>query len=178
MTYKRIGSVAVAVGVAAGSVGWLFAQGGPREEDRPAMIVRNGSIILQNETAKDQPAPPNWLYSDGLTFTTDQQNGKPVINADATVYNGTTITCELKAGLRFTIGYQEPGNSEEIHVIAAGQRPRVFPNDVLSRSTDKKQLTRGTKDKGTIVVWMENKKGKTCPVPRDHLLKITFNHPS
>ncbi|MBA3637672.1 MAG: hypothetical protein H0W53_00005, partial [Acidobacteria bacterium] len=126
------------------------------------MIVRNGSIIFEHEPARGQPAPPNWLYSDGLAFTTDQQNGKPVTNADATVLNAQgSTTCELKGGVRFTIRYQEGSDVEEIHLIAAGQQPRIFPNDGLTRSSDRKQLTRGAPASGTISVRL-NGKGKPC----------------
>lgn len=120
MRKTRLGSIAVIMAMIVGGIGWLFAQT-PRE-DRPAMIVRNGSIILENEKAGGQAAPPNWVYSDGLTFTTDQQNGKPVISADATVLDAQdTPTCDLKRGVRFTIRYQEGSDVEEIHLIAAGQ---------------------------------------------------------
>lgn len=181
MTKTRIGIIAVVVAIGVGGITWVIAQGAG-EEDRPAMIVRNGSVIFTNNAATTGGQPLGWLYAAGVTFTPDQSNGKPVLNADAAVYKDRqgqqqeVITCELKAGSRFTIRYREGADTEEIHVITNGPRPLVFPNDLLSRSTDRKQLKRGSGN-GAILVWMNNDRTTTCAVPTNHELRITFNHP-
>lgn len=172
MTNTRIAATALVVSMIAGGLGWVFAQG-TTEEDRPAMIVRNGSIIFENGTVNGRPV--HWLYADALSFKTDQQNGKRVISADATVTGGSG-QCNLTGGRRFRITFQEQNDSEDIHLIAAGQEPKIFPNDVLTRSSSRLQLTRGTAGAGQIFVRMDN--GKVpCVIAKTGQITFKFNHP-
>jgi hypothetical protein len=173
VTKTRIGSIAVVVAIGVGGINWVFAQG-PREEDRPAMIVRNGSIIFEIQNNDGSASTLKWDFADGIAFKTSQQNGKRVISADATVTNGSG-QCDLKGGKRFTLTYKEGNDSEDIHLIAAGQEPKIFPNDVLTRSTSGMQLTRGADGSGVISVRMDNQKGQ-CTLGKTGQIKFKFNH--
>lgn len=168
---QQVGAAIAAAGILV--LGYFAIQWfAPDDDERPAMIVKNGSITFENGPDKNG----NQIYwKDGgdLTWIPDHPTGKPVTGADAS-FEGMSAACDLKNGIRFTLTYKEGNESEEFSVVAAGLSPKIFPKDLLVEDSPTKQRVGFGSGPSTLSVRKNG--GKPCQVPANKDVTFTFHY--
>src|SRR5687768_12122536 len=88
--YFLVGAVA---GAAIVSVVGAFVWGGLLAGDRPPIIVKGGSVLIENQPYKGKATGPGWA-DDGSDWKSDQQNAIDVSKYLVGVVGGVSGTCE------------------------------------------------------------------------------------
>ncbi len=143
----------IAVGVAIlAFVRYLL--GKPRAgDDRPAMIIKNGSITFENEGKT-----VGW-DDDSDTYFPDQPNGKKVAYLVAEAKHADK-GCERMEGNKLVVTYTFDTGTQDFEVKVTGKKPKIKPRNKLHHDTRTKELRFGNTGHGRIS--KVELGGKTC----------------
>jgi len=97
---------------------------GGEDEDRPPIIVKNGSLIFQSGKPPDDGKP--WYEAAPSVWMQVHEKGKPITSYQV-VFTGGSGDCSTKFAPMFTVWFDpdgEEGNAEEISYTVS-RRPRT-----------------------------------------------------
>ena len=107
MTRVQVGLISIALALMLGLAACsAFRTSHEDEEDRPPIIVRNGSIIFESG-ARGRPGKP-WKKFQGVFFQ-DHPRGKPVTSFQL-YFRGGTGDCAPVSGTDFSVVFDDDGN--------------------------------------------------------------------
>ena len=136
---------------------WLFKRR-REDEDRPAMTVKNGSIVFGFEDSDLV-----WEDGGGGTWEPDQDDGKDVKLFVATV-TGADGKCPDLVGEKLTLTFTDESatpREQRFMVFVAGHKPKVSPKGLLTRMSSGKKLSHGRSGAGYISK-IESDRGHSC----------------
>lgn len=108
------------------------------DDDRPPIIVRNGSVILEQTPLPGQAMYPTWMQ-DGNEYRPNQANGESVSGFLVAVVNPASGTCEGWTGNVVQVSRK---TGPPLMFVIAGGQPRVGPAGQLRPdSTNARKLS-------------------------------------
>jgi hypothetical protein len=161
----------------AGAIGLLAAAGYVvyrflAEEDRPAMIVKNGSIVFENKLRDGETEPLDW-EDDGGMWQPKQPKGKKVKHFIADVKGADDKTCTRLESAELVISYSYGSTKEDFRVMISGKKPKVTPKGLLALAD--KKLSFGVTNQGRISSIGMPQGGMTCTFA-GRTAEITINY--
>ena len=101
-------------------------------DDRPPIIVKNGSVVIENQPFKGKSTGPGWT-DDGQDWNSDQQNANDVDKYVVGVVGGVSGTCEDLEGKNIVIDHS--GSGAPLTFKVAGKQPKIGPRGQLMPDT-------------------------------------------
>lgn len=142
-------------------------------EDRPPIIVREGSITFEHKIVKGKQL--DW---DGQQnhWTPKQPNGKKVDFLVARVLEGGSSECpSVIESESLEITYSTGLKTEKFWVFLAGGKPMLRPKGLLSRdSQNPKKLTHGVPGSGNITNIRPQQGGLECNLSSEAVIEIGY----
>lgn len=141
-------------------------------EDRPPIIVREGSIVFEHKAVQGKQlewddSEPHW--------TPKQPNGRKIDFLRATITKGGSSACptmiESKA---IEITFATSSKSETFDVFVAGKKPKIGPKGLLARDSSRKKLTHGPTGSGSITRIRPKQGGLECELSGVVEIEIDF----
>lgn len=128
------------------------------DEDRPPIVVKNGSIIFENDR--------DWVPGATRAWTLDQPKGKAVTTFDVSF---KSVSCASTSGTVVTIIRTSAGGQTQTYKVirTGGSRPEPLINAPVDMDVDnvpaRKTLT--SRDSGGAITEVKVAGGTTCTVP-------------
>ena len=155
------------VGAVVGAVVRQLITRPPFDEERPAMIIKNGSITFENEGKK-----VGW---DGDTdyFYPNQPGGRKVTSLVAEATNADGGTTVMKGEELIVTYTPDTGVPQDFEVQVKDNQPKIKHQDKLCHDNGKKELRFGEKGNGRISKVVLG--GTTCTFSKANgLIKIWY----
>lgn len=132
--------------------------------DRPPIIVKGGSVLIENQPLKGKSTGPGWS-DDGSDWKLDQQDGVDVSAYLVGVVAGVSGSCEDLRGE--TVVIQHNGSGPQLTFRIADDQPKVGPKGQLTPETSGglKRLRFGDESvrPTTVLVYDQNpQQGQSC----------------
>jgi hypothetical protein len=134
-TPAKYGAVGIGIALLARAVFKLF--GGRLNEDRPPIIIRNGSVIIEQAPRRGKAKHPDW-GADGNEWKPDHPEGADVTTFRVSVTDPEKGDCEDLVGDVVKIFHS--GSSVPITFrITGNKQPRVGPKGQLAKIANKRR---------------------------------------
>jgi hypothetical protein len=137
--------------------------------DRPPIIVKNGSVIIENQPLKGKSTNPGWV-DDGQEWKIDHEDPPNVGEYLVGVTGGVSGECEDLRGTHVRI--EHDGNGASLTFRIANDEPKVGPKGQLTPETvgGLRRLRFG--DQGVratrVLVYDQNpQQGRSCQLGTD-----------
>lgn len=128
LTYFVIGA-AIAAAILSTVAFLIWA---PLSGDRPPIIVKGGSVLIENQPFKGKSTGPGWA-DDGSDWKSDQQNAVDVSKYLVGVVGGISGSCEDLEGQ--TVEIEHDGSGSTLKFRVTGNQPKVGPKGQLTPET-------------------------------------------
>jgi hypothetical protein len=141
-------------------------------EDRPPIIVREGSIVFEHKVINGKQLDWDDSQSD---WTPKQPNGKRIDFIRATIVKGGSSGCPKTIESRaIEITFSTGSKSETFTVFEAGKKPKIRPKGLLTRDSSRKKLTHGPTGGGSITRIRARQGGLECELSGAVEIEIDF----
>ncbi|MDQ3488619.1 MAG: hypothetical protein M3468_12950 [Acidobacteriota bacterium] len=149
MTTKQSVGLVITVAALLG-VGYCAVQRfGFQSEDRPAMIVKGGSIHLELQPVKGKSQSPEWVDEAGAGWKPAQANTKGVTMFLVAVTNPKSGDCENMTGPQVQLTHS--AIKRPIIIMEVNGEPSVRPKDLFTANNTPPLKQIYNMDAGTII---------------------------
>lgn len=145
---------AAAVGV------MYFLMDSRTDDDRPPIIVRNGSVILEQTPVRGRAMYPTWVV-DGSEYRPDHANGASVSGFLVAVVNPASGTCEGWTGNVVQVSRK---TGPPLMFVIAGGHPKVGPAGQLQPDSANARKLSSESAMDQVRVVDSSGGAQTCPL--------------
>jgi hypothetical protein len=133
------------------------------EDDRPPILVRDGSVHIEQTPVPGEADVPEWV-GDGDNWRPDHPNGREIHRFLVSVTDPRSGSCKKLTGNTVRI-FRD--SSPPIHFVVAGGEPKVGPKGILTKDPSVARLLKASGRPKEVQVG-----GHTCMLSEDAVVWI------